>query len=114
MAKVKKPPYTARSLSGAQQRVRELTAIVDDYERYAQLQRDDFKRLMAEVTNEQVDCRKIATAIADNLFVNGNGTHAERLMLVGADGRDLGGWCKQAVVDVIVDELKPAVRTPSK
>lgn len=51
---------------------------------------------------------EIAQAIADRLFINGNGDHAERLILSGTNGRDLGGWCQQAVVDVIVDELKAA------
>jgi hypothetical protein len=55
--------------------------------------------------------REIANAIVDRLFANGMGEEA-RLVLMDVDGRDLGGWCKQAVVDVIVDELKP-MKVPS-
>lgn len=37
----------------------------------------------------------------DELFVNGQGEQAHRLVLTGMDGRDLGGWCKQAVINTI-------------
>ena len=45
--------------------------------------------------------------VVDTLFVNGDGQHATRLMLVDADDRDLGGWCKGAVRDVIRAALDP-------
>lgn len=35
---------------------------------------------------------RLADEIASALFVNGNGDQAERLRLVSAAGRDLGGW----------------------
>lgn len=37
----------------------------------------------------------------DELFVNGQGEQSHRLVLTGMDGRDLGGWCKQAVINTI-------------
>jgi hypothetical protein len=46
----------------------------------------------------------IATKIADELFRNGSGQKADRLVLVQGD-RDLGGWCKAAVIDRIEKEL---------
>lgn len=51
--------------------------------------------------------RKIAHEIADRLFTNGNGTTADRLVLEKDGAHNFGGWCKQAVIDVIVDELRP-------
>ena len=46
------------------------------------------------------DVEKAAQAIVDDLFMNGNGDRAERLVLT-ADGpprRDLGGWSSTAVL----------------
>ena len=48
---------------------------------------------------------KLAQRIADKLFVNGNGQKAERLVLMSPAQKDLGGWCKQAVIDRIVESL---------
>lgn len=55
------------------------------------------------MTEEQV--KRIAQRVADYLFINGAGQKAERLMLVSKFGRDYGGWCRQAVVDVVVREV---------
>ncbi len=51
------------------------------------------------------DDLRVASAIVQRLFTSGNHEEAHRLVLTAVDGRDLGGWCKQAVVDVIVDVL---------
>ena len=40
--------------------------------------------------------------VVDELFVNGSGARAERQVLVDASGRDLGGWCRGAIVDRVV------------
>ena len=40
-----------------------------------------------------------AKRVADKLFVNGQGQEAQRLVLTSSDGKDLGGWCKQAIID---------------
>lgn len=48
----------------------------------------------------------VATKIAADLFRNGIGEQAHRLVLVDRDDRDLGGWCRQAVVDTIRQRLK--------
>lgn len=45
--------------------------------------------------------RQLAEQIADELFVNGFGERAERLVLLDDAGRNLGGWSKTAVVDRI-------------
>jgi hypothetical protein len=42
--------------------------------------------------------RDVVKRIVDDLFVNGNGDKAERLVLTSSDGRNLGGWSKDAVV----------------
>lgn len=39
------------------------------------------------------------------LFTNGSGDEADRLVLMSKDGRDLGGWCKGAVRDAIIDHM---------
>jgi hypothetical protein len=49
---------------------------------------------------------QVAQWIADYLFVNGQGQEADRLVLTTKEGKDLGGWCKRAVVDRIVDNLR--------
>lgn len=48
---------------------------------------------------------KMAQLIADRLFTNGVGKRADRLVLTSKDGKDLGGWCEQAVVDEIEKAL---------
>lgn len=48
------------------------------------------------LTAEQIE------AILDYLFTNGMGQKADRLVLVDANGRDLGGWCRGAVRDVLI------------
>ena len=40
-------------------------------------------------------------ALVDELFVNGMGREADRLVLTTKEGGDLGGWCKGAVRDRI-------------
>lgn len=47
-----------------------------------------------------------ADAIVERLFVNGFGDRADRLVLEGLGKRDLGGWCRGAVRDVILDVLR--------
>jgi hypothetical protein len=47
--------------------------------------------------------KRLAHAIAEELFVNGMGKHAERLVLTDAEGRDLGGWGREPVEDLIRD-----------
>jgi len=52
------------------------------------------------------EMHKLAEKIADQLFSNGAGQKAERLVLELPGKRDGGGWCKQAVVDVIVRAME--------
>ena len=63
------------------------------------------KGMMGAATNH----RDVAENIAERLFVNGQGTEAHRLVLMSIHGSDLGGWCKQAVVDQIVCVLKDSL-----
>jgi len=61
---------------------------------------------MAQQTRPK-SSKEIARAIADDLFVNGRGEKADRLVLwVDADERNLGGWAHVAVVTRIVNILK--------
>lgn len=48
---------------------------------------------------------KLARRITKKLFVNGFGDQATRLVLELENGRDGGGWCEEAVVDVIRDTI---------
>ena len=54
---------------------------------------------------------EVAANVANKLFVNGIGEEAIRLMLISADGRDLGGWCKDAVRDLVLRELDAAKKS---
>lgn len=49
-------------------------------------------------------------AAVDSLFVNGGGQKAERLVLTDKNGRDLGGWCRQAIVDRLREALAERTR----
>lgn len=49
--------------------------------------------------------QQLAAKIADDLFTNGCDEKAERLVLELPNGRDGGGWCKQAVADRILQAL---------
>lgn len=56
--------------------------------------------------------RALAKAIADDLFVNGAGEHADRLVLwVDATGRNLGGLAKVVVIERLVTHLQRAEPT---
>lgn len=46
--------------------------------------------------------------IADALFTNGDGAVADRLVLTGPDGKDLGGWCRAAAVGWIRKTMRRA------
>jgi hypothetical protein len=50
--------------------------------------------------------RLLAKKIAEDLFQNNFGERAKRLVLESTKGQDLGGWCIEAVVDVIERRLK--------
>lgn len=57
------------------------------------------------VSPRPVSVDAIADEIVRRLFVNGNGEHGSRLVLVDPDKRDLGGWCPMAVRTVVRDVL---------
>jgi tryptophanyl-tRNA synthetase len=44
---------------------------------------------------------KLAQRITEYLFTNGAGQKATRLVLEMKDGTPSGGWCKEAVTDVV-------------
>lgn len=56
----------------------------------------------------------MAAEIAADLFVNGAGQHADRLVLVAVDGRDLGGWCEGAARDRIADRIRACAEVVRK
>lgn len=53
--------------------------------------------------------RALAKRVARDLFRNGAGEHAARLVLTSEDGRELGGWCRKAVEDRLATALRRAV-----
>lgn len=62
-------------------------------------------------TRPAIDVTALAWQIADDLFVNGAGVEAERLVLERRRGQyrdDIGGWSKTAVVDRITRVLRAA------
>jgi len=58
---------------------------------------------MENKIDDKVD--SLASLISNDLFTNGSGETAERLVLELPQKRDGGGWCKKAVYDVIVKHL---------
>jgi hypothetical protein len=58
---------------------------------------------------------EIAAVIVKTLFTNGMGKKASRLVLFD-DGRktELGGWCREAVEDVIVQAITMEGRLAAK
>lgn len=55
-----------------------------------------------------MNTEETARKIADQLFVNGNGDRAKRLVLELESGRDGGGWGEQPVIDIIKRVLNDA------
>lgn len=55
--------------------------------------------------------QQVALSLVNDLFVNGNGERADRLLLVDKNSRDLGGLCESAVRDRILDALADADRS---
>lgn len=55
----------------------------------------------------------LAEEIADELFVNGTGEQAGRLVLELHNMRNGGGWCK-GVVKAKIEEILLAPRVPSR
>ena len=63
--------------------------------------------------------KELAALIADKLFTCGDGTKADRLLLIQEDypgaatvsnGRYIAGWSKSPVIDAIADVLESASR----
>ena len=50
--------------------------------------------------------KALAELIAARLFTDGTGQVALRLKLVSMHGKDMGGWCIQAIIDQIEKALK--------
>jgi len=57
--------------------------------------------------------KRLALAVVNELFTNGANEHGDRLVLTSADGRDLGGWGKNAVACVVQRILDGALRPES-
>ena len=49
---------------------------------------------------------EVAARIARDLFTNGGGQHASRLVLEGPNGQDIGGWGEDAVKTRIAQILR--------
>jgi hypothetical protein len=60
---------------------------------------------------DQEQARAIAERITAELFVNGAGQEAERLVLTDKDGRDLGGWARIVVQRRILAALSRTADT---
>ena len=59
-----------------------------------------------EPADKEWEAMQLAERIVEQLFVNGQGKEAERLVLMSCDNKNLGGWSKRAVVDVIVNQVR--------
>ena len=57
---------------------------------------------------QRLKAANIAKQIADELFKNGAGDEAKRLVLELENGRDGGGWGKQVVINIIKEHLEVA------
>jgi len=57
-----------------------------------------------------MNTEKLAKEIADDLFRTGNFNEANRLVLESLDKTDMGGWCKDAVIDAIKEHLDKALK----
>ena len=56
-------------------------------------------------TREANNRLRLARKIARDLFTSGTKQHADRLVLTGSNGRDMGGWCEEAAADRIAEVL---------
>lgn len=65
---------------------------------------------MPKLTAAQKKQRAIADAVVRRLYTNGFGDRGYRLVLLSG-AKDLGGWCEQAVRDIVLDELTRRRRT---
>ena len=72
---------------------------------------------MQRVERKNADFRAIADRIANDLFMNGAGKEADRLVLIKNDPTactpdNLGGWCKLVVRDRVEAVLKAEFADP--
>lgn len=58
------------------------------------------------MTDQQI--KRLAEAIAADLFTNGSGDHADRLVMIDGAGRNLGGWSERAMANRIAKMLREA------
>jgi hypothetical protein len=60
------------------------------------------------MTDLRAQARKLAQQIVDDIFVNGQGDEAQRLVLTidSPSKRDLGGWSKECLADRIARLLE--------
>jgi len=54
----------------------------------------------------RITAREIAMQLADDLFTDGWGNKAQRLVMELASGKPGGGWCHAAVVDRLAKGLE--------
>lgn len=59
-------------------------------------------------------CRPLAEQIASDLFTNGEGNRAERLVMLSKDGHDLGGWCYASVVERVCEALTRTTKSTNQ
>lgn len=48
--------------------------------------------------------------LVDGLFKNGSGQEASRLVLMSESGHDMGGWCKKALTDQILEAYRRGLK----
>jgi len=60
------------------------------------------------------EAKILADRIVADIFRNGAGERAERLVLLSKEGRDLGGWGALPLADRIVRLLQQRVRNPKR
>ncbi len=72
--------------------------------------RQVLERTMKKRTNASTEQLELARQITNDLFRVGKENQAKRLILEGADGRELGGWCWLAVRHLISSHLGPLAK----
>lgn len=68
--------------------------------------------MSARSNRRRAAANRATNAIMDLLFVSGGGGNVEvdRIAMMAKDGRDLGGWCKDALITWVRDEILKAMK----
>jgi valyl-tRNA synthetase len=97
MEKIKRKPYTAKTITGAEQRVRQLQRQLRDMDRYLGIHMKSTNKL------QEKSLRPMVERLVEELYATGTAYEASRLVLWDDQrGCSYGGYCKSAMVDRIL------------